>query len=95
MGRNRLTIEQFKIKNLPFVDGLFSITELAQTVTITRSEVSTGKRGRKPFVYHIQGGTYTGTVEPGMTLSKAMAEPAALVDPGAGARGAGDGGVHE
>jgi hypothetical protein len=52
--------------------------------------VSTGKRGRKPFVYHIQaaieGGTYAGTLEPTMTLGEAMA-PAIT--------GASDGGENE
>jgi hypothetical protein len=96
MGRNRLTIGQFKVKNLPFVDGVFSIiVHDAETVTITRSEVSTGKRGRKPFVYHIQapieGGTYTGTLEPAMTLAEAMAPATPAIE----ASGASDGGSHE
>jgi hypothetical protein len=91
MGRNKLTIGQFKVKNLPFVDGVFSIiVHDAETVTVTRTEVSTGKRGRKPFVYHIQapieGGTYAGALEPTMTLDEAIA-PATT--------GASDGGVHE
>lgn len=98
MGRNRLTIGQFKVKNLPFVDGVFSIiVHDAETVTITRVEVSTGKRGRKPFVYHIQapieGGTYTGTIEPGMTLAEAMAP--ATPGPALEASAASDGGSHE
>lgn len=98
MGRNKLTIGQFKVKNLPFVDGVFSIiVHDAETVTITRAEVSTGKRGRKPFVYHIQapieGGTYTGTLEPTMTLAEAMAP--ATPGPALEASGASDGGVYE
>ena len=96
MGRNKLTIGQFKVKNLPFVDGVFSIiVHDAETVTVTRSEVSTGKRGRKPFVYHIQapieGGTYAGTLEPTMTLDEAMA-PATTAP---ATTGASDGGVYE
>jgi hypothetical protein len=91
MGRNKLTIGQFKVKNLPFVNGVFQYNaDGAELATVTRSEVSTGKRGRKPFVYHIQapieGGTYAGTLEPTMTLGEAMA-PATT--------GASDGGVHE
>ena len=91
MGRNKLTVGQFKIKNLPFVDGVFQYNaDGAEVATVTRSEVSTGKRGRKPFVYHIQapieGETYAGALEPTMTLDEAIA-PATT--------GASDGGVYE
>lgn len=88
MGRNRLTIGQFKVKNLPFVDGVFSLTlSETETVTITRAEVSTGKRGRKPFVYTmerpVEGGTYTETLTPTMTLVEAIATAPAASDGGA------------
>lgn len=84
------------MKNLPFVDGVFSVvTNDAEAVTITRVPVSTGKRGRKPFVYRIQspieGGTYTGTLEPGMTLAEAMAPATPALE----ASGASDGGSDE
>lgn len=86
MGRNRLTIGQFKVKNLPFVDGVFSLTlSEAETVTITRAEVSTGKRGRKPFVYTLERGTHTEALAPTMTLVEAIATAPA----------ASDGGVYE
>jgi hypothetical protein len=96
MGRNKLTIGQFKVKNLPFVNGVFQYNaDGAELATVTRSEVSTGKRGRKPFVYHIQaaieGGTYAGTLEPTMTLGEAMAPATAAF----ASTGASDGGVHE
>lgn len=90
MGRNRLTIGQFKVKNLPFVDGVFSLTlSETDTVTITRAEVSTGKRGRKPFVYTLErpvdypAGSYTQTLTPTMTLVEAIATAPAASDGGA------------
>ena len=73
MGRNKLTIEQTRVKNLPYVDGKFTHALNDEFLAvIDKVSVATGKRGRKPVVFQASSHIGTLTLDPELMLSDAI-----------------------
>jgi hypothetical protein len=73
MGRKKLTIEETRIKNLPYVEGKFAHALNDEFLAvIDKVSVATGKRGRKPvsFQAECKGGVLT--LDPELQLSAAI-----------------------
>jgi hypothetical protein len=74
MGRRKLTIEETRVKNLPFSEtgGFLYAFPDAGFITIDKVSVPTGKRGRKPVAFQAEckGGVLT--LDPELQLSAAI-----------------------
>lgn len=73
MGRRKLTIEETRVKNLPFTEGRFmhALNDEFLAV-IDKVSVPTGKRGRKPVVFQASSHVGTLTLDPELPLSAAI-----------------------
>lgn len=74
MGRKKLTIEQTRIKNLPFNEtgGFLYALPNESFIVIDKVSIPTGKRGRKPVAFQVDLRNGTLTLDAELTLADAL-----------------------